>query len=200
MGARIGRVETSVVYPVAGRFKFFERPAGLPPGRPTVAVVSLAEIGRPALNRLKDALFGLGETRRRVKAAEVLGAIARADRTALLALLDVLREEPDAAVRDAALGALAGPGVVLRSPWPRRPGHPSLPRWALAARQRFRAPPFCFSRCCRPSTVRCAFWQAEAIFARAPPTSFSNRPSSSSSSAFTSAWKSPRGTFAHTPS
>ena len=39
MGVRIERVETfAVVYPVAGWFKFFERPAGLPPGRATVVV------------------------------------------------------------------------------------------------------------------------------------------------------------------
>src|SRR4051794_5174747 len=44
MAVRIDRVETfDVVYPVAGWFKFFERPAGRPPGRATVVVKVTAE-------------------------------------------------------------------------------------------------------------------------------------------------------------
>jgi HEAT repeat protein len=91
------------------------------------AAASLAEVGRPALGALTDALYDCQDVGRRVKVVEVVGGIARSDRTALLRLLDLVREEPDAAVRDAALAALARLGVVLRSPWPRRPGHPSLP-------------------------------------------------------------------------
>lgn len=46
MSAPIASVETfDVRYPVQGRFKFFERPAGLPPGRPTVVVKVTAEDG-----------------------------------------------------------------------------------------------------------------------------------------------------------
>jgi hypothetical protein len=92
------------------------------------AVASRTEIGRPALGALTDALYDCQDVGRRVKVVEVVGGIARSDRTALLRLLDLVREEPDAAVRDAALAALARLGVVLRSPWPRRPGHPSLLR------------------------------------------------------------------------
>lgn len=44
---KIQRVETfAVTYPTEGRFKFFARPAGLPPGRPTVVVKVTADGGR----------------------------------------------------------------------------------------------------------------------------------------------------------
>jgi L-alanine-DL-glutamate epimerase-like enolase superfamily enzyme len=46
MNSRVERVETfSVTYPVAGHFKFFERPLGRPPGRPTVVVKVTADEG-----------------------------------------------------------------------------------------------------------------------------------------------------------
>lgn len=46
MAVKIERVETFPInYPVTGRFKFFERPGGLPPGRPTVVVRITADDG-----------------------------------------------------------------------------------------------------------------------------------------------------------